>query len=1272
MPAKRLLIKRTFVIALASVVILAGLMVGGVRLIDHLVPSYREALAERIGGRMDADIDIGAIELRWQWHGPLLELADVRITRRGNDRPAATLDTLGLHFSFNDLIHGKRLPDGLVLESPRLTLRRGADNRPRVEHWSRPGDEPLDWQAVNDALSRMRSIRVDNAHLTLKDAALPGGKAVIEHANARVTQGDAGYAWQVDANGPDWFEELDGEGHFTGPLPAPDDADFRISLGGVQALDIARGADLLEPALAQRLSGGALSTTVEGQWQSQRLTSARAQIDLAAVEDAAHDAPLLPALSSTLKAAGIPKTPGADAGDDDFSIVVSQLKGDLDGLDAFSLTGAVDVDEPAVRLDARHVPVALALRLARLKFERLAESEVDARVDDLSFAIGADTPARIAFDFDALTIDDPKLAVGPLAGSYYQQADTHVLQFSEAGGRLRVPRFLRGELPLDDLDGELSWHPREDGWQVDARKLRLKSGTAEVQASGNVRLPRAGAPVVDIDAHASAPDGARLLQHIPQADDLPNERLRDWLPKAITAGVLDDARLQIAGALDRFPFAVPRDGERFRLELTGHGVDVTYKDGWPSLDNARGTLSLEGDDLRVDVSAAEMLGVALGPATGRVANVREPILLIDGKARGGESKKMLSFLSQSPLRDRFAKVLEAIEVNGPADLTLDLRIPLKPELGDPVVAGTVDARGATLRQKALPGPITGITGRLRFDDKGLHARGLQGNLLGVALDTDLEPVADDRQRIVSRARLELPQDGAALAHYLPETWQRYARGATNIDVAFEVARDGGLSDITLDSDLQGMALELPDPLTKAADDTAPLALTIAGDTSRVDVDYDDRVDLAVRLNDGKPTRVQAVFNDDNLEPPDVDGIWIGGQTQSADGLGWFTVVRDQVQAAARDDDGTGASPLAFTGGDLRIGELNLDNRYFENTHLRAQTMSARPGWRIDFEGPNTQGQVTWTQPAGGNINIAGNLARLALKTREQDPPVPADNGETVIWKDVNPVDLPHLDIFVGKVLVDATDFGEAELNATALPDGWQLDRFQLRDGALAGWATGRWLQDGGTTQASAQTRFEGHGLSGLLRSLGYASTVRADTARVHARLDIAPNPAGLDLRALDGSVELALDDGTFTAVEPGAARVLGLVNLYVLPRRLRLDFRDVVDEGLAFDKVRADFDIRNGDAYSDNVRIETPSSKIHMSGRIGLAARDYDERVTITPKVGSGVTIASTVLGGPLVGAAVFAMQELLKKPIQKFSSIAYTLKGSWDDPRIEEPSTEE
>ena len=1265
------ILKRTLVIALASVVILAGLLVGGVRLIDHLMPGYREALGERIGRRIDADVRIEGIELRWQWRGPLLELADVRVTRHGFEQPAIRVQKLGLHFSFAELIEGKRLPDSLVLDQPRLAVRRGEEGRQQIANWSRPGDPPLDWATVNDALALLRSVRINDAGVTLFDPSLPAGQARIDKLDASLARDGQGHAWQFDASGPDWFRKATGRGRFSGRLPGVDTADFKLSLQGMKPLTVAHATGLLDDDLAARLSGGELASEIEGRWAHQQLVDARAEIDTAALDDQRDNATLLPALSATLKAANIPASARPASGGDDFSFVVSDLRGDIDGIDRFSLSGAVDMHEPALRIDARHLPLAFALRLARLRYARLKQADIEAQIDDLTFALGADTPARLSFDFTGLAIDDPALTLGRIGGSYHQRAGVHRLRLKAANGTLEAQRYLRGALPLDDLGGELAWQRDHDAWQIDARKLTLTSQNAQITANGRVRLPRDGAPVLDIDAHASAPDAAALLQHVPQAADLPNERLRDWLPKAITAGALDSAHLQIAGAMDRFPFADARKNERFHMEMAGHGVNVDYKPGWPRLNNARGTLTLDGDDLRVDVASAQMLGIGLGAATGRIANVREPVLKIDGEADNARAEKMLAFLVESPLRDRFAKVVEALDVRGPADLALDLSIPLKPGLGDLEVAGDVRARGASLHQKALPGRITNINGKLHFDNDGLRAKGLKGNLLGVALSADVRPAPDKRQRIVARARLELPRDRAAVTRYLPDSWLGYANGATDFTVDLEVTRGGDVSDIDLQSDLAGMALNLPAPLAKPAQRSAPLAITVAGDASHVDIDYDQRLSVGVRQRDGHVRRVQALFNDANLQPPDRDGIWIGGRAVSANGLEWFKLVRQQIAAANRASDGDDQG-LAFIGGDLRIGELNLGNRYLRNAQLRAQTMSATAGWRIDFEGPDTQGQVTWTQPAGGNINIAGNLARLAIHTRQQQPQAALDDAEPVIWNDADPRDLPHLDLFVKTVRVDGADFGHAEVKARALPDGWQLDRFQLEQGALEGWATGRWMRDSGLTRASAQTRFAGRGLSPLLRSLGYAATARAEDARVHARLNIAPNENGLDLRALDGSVDLALDNGTVTAVEPGAARVLGLFNLYVLPRRLRLDFRDVVDEGLAFDKVRAHFRIENGNAYSDNVRITTPSSKIHMSGRIGLAARDYDQRVTITPKAGSGVAIASTVFGGPLVGAAVFALQDLFKKPIEKFSRIAYTLKGSWDDPRIEQPSARE
>ena len=56
----------------------------------------------------------------------------------------------------------------------------------------------------------------------------------------------------------------------------------------------------------------------------------------------------------------------------------------------------------------------------------------------------------MAFDFQDLSIDDPAITLGPVAGSYYQQADNHRLQFNDAGGTLaEALRRRAGPFSLD-------------------------------------------------------------------------------------------------------------------------------------------------------------------------------------------------------------------------------------------------------------------------------------------------------------------------------------------------------------------------------------------------------------------------------------------------------------------------------------------------------------------------------------------------------------------------------------------------------------------------------------------------------------------------------------------------------------------------------------------------------------------------------------------------------------------------------------------------------
>ena len=128
-------------------------------------------------------------------------------------------------------------------------------------------------------------------------------------------------------------------------------------------------------------------------------------------------------------------------------------------------------------------------------------------------------------------------------------------------------------------------------------------------------------------------------------------------------------------------------------------------------------------------------------------------------------------------------------------------------------------------------------------------------------------------------------------------------------------------------------------------------------------------------------------------------------------------------------------------------------------------------------------------------------------------------------------------------------------------------------------------------------------------------------------------------------------------------RLLGLVSLAELPRRLTLDFGDVFGKGLAFDSIKGDFHLADGNATTDNLVIAGPAANISVTGRTGLNARDYDQEMRVVPHVGNSLPLVGAVVGGPIGAAAGFAVQGLLGKGLNKAASARYRITGSWDKP---------
>ncbi|MEZ5701092.1 MAG: AsmA-like C-terminal region-containing protein [Burkholderiaceae bacterium] len=84
----------------------------------------------------------------------------------------------------------------------------------------------------------------------------------------------------------------------------------------------------------------------------------------------------------------------------------------------------------------------------------------------------------------------------------------------------------------------------------------------------------------------------------------------------------------------------------------------------------------------------------------------------------------------------------------------------------------------------------------------------------------------------------------------------------------------------------------------------------------------------------------------------------------------------------------------------------------------------------------------------------------------------------------------------------------------------------------------------------------------LLTRFGHEATAACGgEGTIRGSIGWVGSPMSLDYGSLSGQLNANIRNGQFLKVEPGAAKLLGVLSLQSLPRRLVLDFRDVFSEG---------------------------------------------------------------------------------------------------------------
>ncbi|WP_293391009.1 YhdP family protein [Nevskia sp.] len=1241
----------------------------GFRLLIDAVPGYRGDVERFVTASVGHPTRIGTMALTWRGLSPTLELRDLALL---DDSGAALLKApkLRLGLSLGRLIAGPRVPDRIEAEGLQLVAHADADG-----HLTLDGVTLKDTgnHALVDDLARYTELRLRNCSLRLLDVRLADAAPldfVLDEAQLR--HGNSGYALNAVLRPP---AELARRARLTALITGdPGQLDTLAGDWTLKVEDVA-GWPWLKPALKPgvQIALDDAQLSAEGRIEAGKLGVMQFIAQAREVIARTEDAPLARIAAIDVDARVEPVPDGWR-----LSLSKADLSGtrgpwSLAGLEAVQAAdGSKTLKLPLLRLDDI-APWLTAWRELPETMARLRDAEGDLQA--LSVTLGPrleDQPGALAVQAKLVGVGLISRAeqdgVSGIAGDLVVTRDSGEIRLAGTAVAVHLPRAFDQSLPLDALRGELHWQRSGEDWLLSAPAVDLVLGSAEVKGSVALNLHADRVPDLKLRLDVKADDVTALKPWMPKNW---SEHNREWLDRAVREAKVTSGELLIDAPL------TPRDADnhptlRWELKVKVRDGVLAFAPDWPAAVAMAADLHFHDGGLDIDASEGRISDLTVTRLHAEIADFFVPALVLDG-AFEGDAANLYRLLRDSPLKTRVSGLLTRTEASGPASATLALRMPLNIPQPPIDASGVLSLHDAELLVHGLQEPLRGLNGELDYG-KSISAERLAARLY----DTDVvaQISAVDAQPLLTAAFELEPGRGDGLSGTFIPVWLRNGlSGSTTMTVRLPLGGpDNG--HLSLATDLQGVTSSLPTPLTKSAGSALPVAIDLSGDNgaTRIGIRIADELHAGLRFveassNNGadsggatRPHGIEVRLGSDPAMPrADAEGLVISGAPDYFD-LGAWLALLGAPESGFGQASANGSSGPRFLSADIAAKQLSLRRLQLGATRLLA--LPDGDGVVVRTTGAAV-GEVRW-QPADGG-SVVGRLEALAL---EPFPPLPPTvPGAVPPDSPFNPTRAPMFDLDIQRLSLGEVDLGHLNLVTARVDDGQRIERLSLAGGRLEAKVGGFWLRRAldGVDGSSADLNFDLHSndIGDVLRVFGYTPNLVAETSHFSGAVIWPRVPAGLELSQATGTIDIDVHRGSLKAVEPGAGRVLGLVNLYALPRRLLFDFRDVVADGLGFDKLKGSFKLADGDAVTDNLNIDGPSLKVEMRGRIGLAARDYDQKVTVFPDISTGVTVGATLLGGPIAGGILLVAQQLFDKPFNQIGRFSYRVTGSWDDPTV-------
>ena len=1318
--AARRTFRASYLIAGVLLILLAVFIVCASLLLPMLA-GHKASVESRVSDYLQSPVEIGELSVRWEGFGPLLRAERVSILE--SSERSVTLDELLIDINLaKSLLRGIPVIDELSLVGVSLAIEADESGQFRVHGMDSMGSAPVSADDVafvpgeRDVdivawLFNTSKVALLDTQLSLIDVA-NDHTLVFENLNVRVENKAQVHQIRVDAQLPASLGgRLEAGLDLVGSSSALAESDGSlyfaadsISLEGVIAV-LHSGGFVSTDSLQSLNVGAEASIEIWGRWEDGQLVSASGPVTIGKVVDSASGNTLLDSASAQLRLTHSELSTDIFATDVQASLGSSTLQ--IERLTASRAATSSQTQAWHLSGAASRIPVDMIISLQTIASLALQPEQLkildgvaaDGHVNNMSFDVSgsSDKPLITAsMDIDSLTFEGGQHlpSFGPVSGELSMVNSTGQLSVVADSMPLSWPVASDVNLQVDSLETTVEIDVRDPDRTAFSANIKLEDEGIDTSTRARLVFEPDLSPHLDLQSRFDVADITAIKSWLPR--NLMSPAATSWFDDAITGGAGADGSLLFFGHLADFPFD---DGQGvFNADVDIRNASLAFLPDWPQATNINGTLQLNGLSLVgiAENSTLDQFSILKTRAT--IANLAIPTLTLSGSA-SGDFQEIVDFAVEGPLASILEPAIGDMSGNGSAQIDLSLERSLYTEPPDT----EDDSRASAWRPFSINGSVfldendvefgraglelDNARGAVSFSEQGITINSLQGRILGhdVRLSGNTTGQGESANTTITITGVMEAND--LLAHY-ENPLDQFIRGAAQwsatITAPHSLQRvvDEGVG-LSVSSDLVGAQLLLPAPFNKSTSTPVSFTLSTAfrdgAEQQQWDAVYGDQLQAQVTLVDEEMQSLLVRLGQGELadapQPDSFEGIRLQGKVPSLAADGWIETVARYIDSLPESE---GEEQLILpVSAELDADSLILGRYNFGKASMSTSTDETY--LNIGFSNSSLEGSLRyprehWTKQTALIAHL--DMIDWSVIDALSESPDPNAGGVSAT-EELDPRLFPPIEASVSVFRGGNVQVRDLVMRAEPNVSGLDITTLGFAYDTMRLVGRGYWyLQD----PQSVSTTLVGKHTSQLnmvlqsddfgagLDQIGLSGIIDDAQGSIQMQLSWPGALYKPEIPQLDGEVIVSVEAGSIVPLEPAAGRVIGLFALQALPRRLKLDFKDLTGEGLAFASIAGSAVIEDGVAQVPLLQLTGPVGVVDIVGSSDLNSQQFDQRITVLPRVSAALPVIGAISAGATGGIGALVATGVLKALGVDFDRIGlrtYQLKGSWTQPEL-------